>query len=127
MTFPGTDYGEPWSFKEWGLRPDDGPTKFRLMGGDQGGNPITLGFTHGYSRLDQETAERIVACVNALASMAPAMLAALLEACDRYLQAWPLADDGTCTNEKCDSPLCGLRGDLFRALAALRGEESHRG
>jgi len=115
MTFPGTDYGEPWRTVGT-LSPT---VEIHSSERWESGQPPFVG--NIWRTTD---ADRIVACINALAGLDPAKLAALLDATDKYLEAWPLADDGSCTNEKCDSPLCGLRGDLFRALADLRGAAS---
>lgn len=59
---------ERWSLEAFGIRPEDGPTKFRIVADDG----RTIGFTYGYSQLD--------AANGAMMAAGPELLTACKEA-----------------------------------------------
>lgn len=84
----------PWFWAEYGFRPAEGPTCFRIIGSDL---EEMLAFTSDYSALDQANARLIAAAPD------------LLQACEGLLVA---ISNG-------DKPRCD---DVIAAIAKARGQ-----
>jgi hypothetical protein len=118
---------KPWDSREWGLRPEDGPTEYRVYGKEEGG---TVAFTHGYSRLDSENAALIAeyrSDAPALARMLRTALAdnaALLAALAKMISAvqWMSGSDSFAPDGISHKGWLGVRPDLFAAMDVFKAD-----